>query len=161
MRIKDLRDATKRTVAIITPGSLPVPPVLGGSIENIIYDIVTHSSANNYIVFSARAAHLPAVERDAKGVGHIRFRNKSYDNLEIIWHHEYLVRLNLFVFRAIRALKILKPDVVHIHNMPHWAPLVRKHLGPQVKILLTNHNQKINQELYVRKRIKKNNSLNR
>lgn len=154
MRIQDLKDPHKRTVVIITPGSLPVPPVLGGSIETVIYDIVTHSPANNYVIVSALAGGLPAIERDALGVGHLRFRNKSYDNVEIVWRNEYLVRFNLFVFRAARALRRLQPDVVHIHNMPHWAPLLRKYLGPKVKIILTDHNQKINQEQYVKNRLK-------
>jgi spore coat protein SA len=143
------------TVAVITPGSLPVPALLGGGIETVVYDYARFNQQQNIVIVSAKEDNLPAYELDQQGIGHIRISNKSWENLEIVWNYEYLVRFSLYIYRACRILKSLKPDIVHIHNMPHWCPIVRKHLGTEVKIILTNHNEKISGEKYAQQRFPK------
>lgn len=140
-------------VAVITPGSLPVPPVLGGGIETVVYDYARQNTQQKMIIVSALDGGLPEEETDRYGIDHIRIRNKSYDNFEIVFNHEYLIRYSRYIFKACQALKKRQPDAVHIHNMPHWVPIVRRQLGKKVKIILTNHNEKINQEQYAKKRL--------
>lgn len=143
------------TVAVITPGSLPVPPVLGGGIETVVYDYARSNPKQKIIIVSGLDGGLPAEEIDTYGIEHIRIRNKSYDNFEIVFKHEYIVRYSRYIYKACAALKERNVDVIHIHNMPHWVPIVREKLGPKVKLILTNHNEKINQEAYAKKRLKK------
>jgi spore coat protein SA len=142
-----------KTVAVITPGSLPVPPVLGGGIETVVYDYARLNKKQKCIIVSALDGGLPAAETDQYGIRHIRISNKSWQNVEVVWHHEYLIRYSRYIYEACRQLNLLNPDIVHIHNMPHWVPIVRRQMGLQVKIILTNHNEKIGNEKYARDRL--------
>ncbi|MBU0580381.1 MAG: glycosyltransferase family 4 protein [Candidatus Margulisbacteria bacterium] len=150
-----VRDSSKPVVAVITPGSLPVPPILGGGIQTVAYEYAIPNKEQNIIIFSALDAGLPEYEMDKNGIGHVRLRNKSYDNFEIIWKNEYLIRFNRYIYKACRILKSIMPDIVHIHNRPHFVPIVRKLLGNKVKIILTNHNLKIAEEEYITKSLTK------
>ena len=143
------------TIAVITPGSLPVPALLGGGIETVVYDYARHNTRQQMLIVSALDGGLPAAEIDQYGIEHLRIRNKSYHNFEIVWNHEYLIRYSRYIYRACALLKNRQPDIVHIHNMPHWVPIVRRQLGPRVKIILTNHNEKINREKYALRRLDK------
>lgn len=145
--------STAVTVAVITPGSLPVPPVLGGGIETVVYDYAKANTQQKFIIVSALDGGLPATEIDEYGIEHIRIRNKSYDNFELVFQHEYWIRYNRYIYRACAALKARQVNVVHVHNMPHWVPIIRQQLGSKIKIILTNHNEKINQERYAQNRL--------
>ncbi|MFC1517247.1 glycosyltransferase family 4 protein [Candidatus Margulisiibacteriota bacterium] len=155
IRSQLIKDSTKPVVAVITPGSLPVPAVLGGGIQTVVYEYAIPNKEQNIIIVSALDGGLPAFELDKQGIGHIRIRNRSYDNIEIVWRNEYLIRYNRYIYKACKILKELDADLVHIHNRPHFVPIVRKLLGPKVKIVLTNHNLKIAEEKYVLKRLPK------
>jgi glycosyltransferase involved in cell wall biosynthesis len=143
------KDRTKPLVAVITSGSLPVPPVLGGGIQTVVYDYALYNKLQNIVIVSALDGGLEPYELDDNGIGHIRIRNKSYDNIDIAWNGHFLFRYSRYIHKACTALKELQPDIVHIHNMPHFVPIVRQKLGPKVKIILTNHNTKIAEERFV------------
>ena len=155
LRKRLVKDSSKPVVAVITPGSLPVPPVLGGGIQTVIYEYAIKNKSQNIVIVSSQDAGLPALELDKEGIGHIRIKNKSYHNFELVWRDDYLIRFNWYIYKACRILKELQPDVVHIHNRPHFVPIARNILGNTVKIALTEHNQKIAEDKYVLSRINK------
>lgn len=152
---KLIKDKNLPTVAIIAPDSLPVPPVLGGSIQTIIYDYTKLLKGLNVVVISKKAGGLPKYQRDEHGVGHIHISSRSFESLELKWGNDFLFRWNLYIYRACWELKKLAPQVVHVHNRPHWIPIIRKILGSKVKIIMTNHNQKIAEDNYVLKKMAK------
>lgn len=152
--IKDLiRDKDLPVLAIIAPDSLPIPPVLGGSIQTIIYDYAKLLKNINIVIVSRAAAGLPKYQLDEHGVGHIHIPSRSFESLEIKNGNDFVLRWNLYIYRACRELKRISPAVVHLHNRPHWVPIVRSALGSTIKIVMTNHNQKINEDNYVLKKM--------
>ncbi len=153
LRSKIVNDPAKPVVAVITSGSLPVPPVLGGGIQTVVYEYALFNKSQNIIIVSALDGGLSAYELDKNGIGHIRIRNKSFDNFELTWNGHFLLRYSRYIHKACEALKKVRPDIIHIHNMPHFIPIVRKALGSSVKIILTNHNTKIGEQNYVLRRL--------
>ncbi len=150
-----VKDPRKPIVAVITSGTLPVPALLGGGIQTVVYDYAVCNQMQNIIIVSALDGGMPPYELDKNGIGHIRIRNKAFDNFELVWKGHFLVRYSRYIYKACERLLELRPDIVHIHNMPHFVPIVREKLGPDVKIILTDHNTKIAEENYVLRQLPK------
>ena len=137
----------------ILPPSLPMPPLKGGSIQTIVYDVIKNLKRFEIITFSKKERGYPDEKIDEYGIKHIYINNRSFDNLEILFRGEYLIRYNRYIYKIIEKLKEIKPDIIHVHNRPHFVPLLRNALGPDVKIILTDQNQKIAEDKYNLKRI--------
>lgn len=144
----------KKKLAVIIPPSLPIPPMRGGSIQTVVYDVLKRVSDFEIFTFSKRVADLPEKSVDKYGINHFYLTDKWYDNFEIVINKQFLVRHNRYIYKIAKMLKALDPDIVHIHNRPHFVPIVRKIIGNKAKIILTEHNQKISEDNYNIARIK-------
>lgn len=153
--IKNIKQNNKPVLAVIAPDSLPIPAVQGGSIQTIIYDYLKQLSLFQVVIFSRLVKNVKAYEVDEYGIKHIRISNYSWQNLDLVWQGDFIFRWSGYLSRIKKYLKQIKPDIVHVHNRPHWIPIINTVLPEKTKILLTNHNQKINEDRYVLKQIKK------
>ena len=142
-----------RKVAVVTPGILPVPPVLGGSVETVVYDYARHNSRDSFTIFSVQGDGLPTQNRDIYGIEHIHVANRAWHNLELLWRGDYLLRYSLYIKRVCRQLAKLQPEIVHLHNRPDFVLPIRRALGSSAKLILTNHNTKIAESAYIRRKI--------
>lgn len=150
-----IKDPKKPIVAVIAPGSLPIPPVLGGAIQTVAYENVLTNNKHNVVIISRLEPGLAKFELGQDGIGHIRIRNNSYDKIELLWQKEFIFRYSRYIHKTCKILKEIKPDLVHVYSRPLYVPLLRKALGPKVKIILTNQNLRISEDKYVLKRVEK------
>lgn len=142
-------------LAVILPPSLPIPASKGGSIQTVVYDVLKNLTEFEIYTFSKRQKDQDAQYTDAHGIKHFYIDDHWYDNLEIARGNDFLLRYNRYIYKVANRLKEIGPDIVHVHNRPHFIPIVRKVLGPKAKIVLSEHNAKIAESKYIQKKIKK------
>ncbi len=143
----------KPKLAIIAPDSLPIPPLQGGSIQTIIYDLARQMQDLEITIFSKKTKTLPSETIDDHGIKYIYINNYSFQNIDLKKGSDFFLRWSFYLYKICRQLKKIEPDIVHLHNRPHWVPIIRRFLGERVKIILTDHNQKIAEDKYVLKKI--------
>lgn len=129
-------------VAIIAPNSLPVPPVRGGGIQTVISETVPLFREFTPYVFSNceyGIDKLPLRETDGI-VEHRRICQSSWDEFKIKLAHLAAVNYFPYVFEIIEQIKEINPDLIEVMNRPWFLPILRKYLGPDIKIILHHYN---------------------
>lgn len=110
-------------IAVISPGNIPVPPKVGGSVEHCIAEITKRMAASNQVtVYSRRSPGYPAVTRKG-GLRIVRLpggRTKLY--------------LQIVLSRIARH----HVDWIQIDNRPSYVPAVRSRF-PHAKISVFLH----------------------
>ncbi len=129
-------------VAIIAPNSLPIPPVRGGGIQAVIAEVVPLYKEFKPYVFSNceyGIDNLPLKETSG-AVEHRRICQSPWDEFKINLRHLSTMNYFPYVFEIIRQIKEIKPDLIEVMNRPWFLPILRKYLGPDVKIILHHFN---------------------
>jgi spore coat protein SA len=129
-------------VAIIAPNSLPIPPIRGGGIQYVINEVVPLYKEFKPYVFSNceyGIDNLPLKETSGE-VEHRRICQSSWDEFKINLRHLSTLNYFPYVFEIIKQIKEEKPDVIEVMNRPWFLPILRKYLGPEVKIILHHFN---------------------
>lgn len=91
-------------IAIISPGTLPVPPVKGGAVENLIQLLYKNNATNStkkFIIFSI-------YDEKAKKIAD-NFNNKSCEFV-FIKNNVLIKALDLFIYKLAKLFRISKPQ---------------------------------------------------
>ncbi|MFZ5639123.1 MAG: glycosyltransferase family 4 protein [Bacillota bacterium] len=113
----------KPSVAVVSPGLLPIPPVAGGSVETVIQKMAEVTGTRfNVDIYGPVYRSLPAVETK-KGLCYYRFPARPYP--------EY--------FKLVRAEVNRKNyDLIQVENRPLFIPKT-KAANPGSKFILSLH----------------------
>lgn len=127
-------------VLVISPGVLPLPPILGGAVENLIarlHPAVSRSFAMEYVSVRPPQHRL----QDARGLDDSRIHyidsinalaDFTFDNQFELHESDRWPGYRDFCNRT--AVE-RQPDIIHIHNEAHLLPGLRRAV-PQAKLLL-------------------------
>ncbi len=131
-----------RKVAIIAPNTLPVPPIRGGGVQKVIAETAPlYKEFKPYIFSNSEYGldNLPLVET-AGNIEHRRISKSRWE--ELMMRIRFFSTRNYFpyVYLISQQIKEIKPDLIHICNRPWFIPILRKYLGPDVKIILHHFN---------------------
>ncbi|WP_423798901.1 glycosyltransferase family 4 protein [Neobacillus sp. SAB-20_R2A] len=99
----------KLKIAIITPGSFPIPSPRSSSVETVVdrlTDTLQHELS--FTIFGKKTQELPITEKRGK-ITYYRFRKRK----------SYLDKVLL-------KLADVNPDIIQIENRPKFVPMVRK-----------------------------------
>ncbi|MEH7082979.1 glycosyltransferase family 4 protein [Neobacillus drentensis] len=116
----------KPKVAIITPGTFPIPSPRSSSVETVV-DMLTKALQTDveFTIFGKKTRELPSSEKRGN-----------------ITYHRYVYReWTRYLTKISSALSKLKPDIIQIENRPNFIPLIRK-IFPRTQILLSLHSTK-------------------
>jgi spore coat protein SA len=106
-------------VAMITPGTFPIPSVKSSSIEMLV----------------EKLANLIQKEADVFIFG-TKFRKQlEFEQKGAITYHRYLKQEKTYIDQVIAELLGLEPDIIQIENRPRFARAVRLAM-PKAKIIL-------------------------
>ena len=131
-----------KKAAIIAPNSLPVPPVRGGGIQAVIAETTPLFREFKPYVFSNcefGIDKLPLTETIGP-VEHRRVCQSPWDEFKVKFTHFTTLNYYPYVLEIIGQIKELQPDVIEVMNRPWFLPILRRHLGPDVKIILHHFN---------------------
>jgi spore coat protein SA len=129
-RLLNVEGMTQLKVLVIVPEQLPVPPVLGGSVESCTHNVFKRMAGADSITLICRSHRsLPRISRLAGG----RYR---------IVRIPYAYRREAYLRAAITAAKSAANgssyDIIQIENRPTFVPAVRKAF-PHSAIVLSLH----------------------
>ena len=135
---------TKKSLAIVVPELLPVPPVKGGAVEHWVHEVSKRLDQSKYdITIVSRPAN-------AAGLENIHYLTIPWTKTEqflhrikekVTWRNplRYLAKIQNVASYGLRASKLVRNfDLVVIHNEPNLVLFMRK--MPQQKIILHMHN---------------------
>jgi spore coat protein SA len=106
-------------VAMITPGTFPIPSVKSSSIEMLV----------------EKLANLIQIEADVFIFG-TKFRKQlEFEQTGAITYYRYLKQEKTYIDQVIAELLELEPDIIQIENRPRFARAVRLAM-PKAKIIL-------------------------
>jgi spore coat protein SA len=109
-------------VAMITPGTFPIPGVKSSSIEMVV----------------EKMANLIQAEADVFIFG-AKFRKQlEFEQNDAITFYRYPKQGKTYIEQVIAELQELKPDIIQIENRPRFARAVRLAM-PKAKIILFMH----------------------
>ncbi|MEH7500893.1 glycosyltransferase family 4 protein [Neobacillus drentensis] len=110
-------------VAIITPGSFPIPSSRSSSVETVL-QMQTKVLQNEveFTIFGKKTKELPSTEN----IGNISYVRFIYRN----WTR--------YLTMVISALSKLNPDIIQIENRPKYIPIIRNKFQ-KAQILLSLH----------------------
>ncbi len=113
------------SVAVVSPGLLPIPPVLGGSVETVIQRAADTTAARYAIdIYGPTGAGLPALQT-IKGIDYFRFPAKEYPQY----------------FKSVRqAISNKVYHLIQVENRPLFVPKT-KLVSPYSKFILSLHSQ--------------------
>lgn len=125
----------KPKVAIITPGSFPIPSARSSSVETVVYKLANALNKDvEFTIFGKKAKELPFTE--VKGnISYIRFTFRHWTS---------------YLSKVAAKLAKLKPDIIQIENRPSFVPTVRKRF-PNARILLSLHSTMFLSKAYIQK----------
>jgi spore coat protein SA len=110
-------------IAVISPGSFSVPPVIGSSVEHDIQMISTElAKENEVIVYTKACPEYPMTTR----VGNLIYKR-------FIFQHQ-----NKYLEKVIKHLQRVKPDVILVENRPSYCLRIKDAL-PRIPIILNMH----------------------
>lgn len=113
----------KNSVAVISPGLLPIPPVVGGSVETVMQKMAEHTGAGfNVNIYGPTYRNLPAVE-NKDGLRYLRFSARPYP--------EYFNLVRTVINRK-------RPAIIQVENRPLFV-LKTKAANPRSKFILSLH----------------------
>ncbi|MEH7305056.1 glycosyltransferase family 4 protein [Neobacillus drentensis] len=116
----------KQKVAIITPGSFPIPSPLSSSVETVV-EMQTNALQTEveFTIFGKKTKELPSSEKR----GNISYARFIYR------------RWTRYLAKVISSLSQLRPDIIQIENRPNFIPLLRKRF-PKTQLWLSLHSTK-------------------
>lgn len=110
-------------IAVISPGSFSVPPVIGSSVEHDIQMISTElAKENEVIIYTKACPEFPMTTR----VGNLIYRRFNFQH-----YSQYLTKV-------IKHLQRIKPDVIVVENRPSYVFRI-KDAFPRIPIVLNMH----------------------
>ena len=143
---------TKKSLAIVVPELLPVPPVKGGAVEHWVHEVSKRLNQSNYnITIVSRPAN-------ATGLAGIHYIGVDWTKTEQFFHRikekvtwrnplRYLAKIQNVASYGLRVSKLIRNfDLVVIHNEPNLVLFMRK--MPQQKIILHMHNEHLGIKLF-------------
>lgn len=112
-------------IAIVSPGSFSVPPVIGSSVEHDIQMVAEQmEKEHEVIVYTKKCKEYKKSTKE----GNLFYKRLSYASPSI------------YIRKVIRHLKRLKPDIIMVENRPTYVPLIKEHL-PKVPVVLNMHSK--------------------
>jgi spore coat protein SA len=112
-------------ILVILPEQLPVPPILGGSVETCTHNIFRRMAEKEQVTLISRAhRNLPAQSVYVNGNYHI-IRIPKRKRLD-------------YIRAALRRVRHRSFDIIQIENRPAFVPYVRK-MFPHTPIVLSLH----------------------
>lgn len=143
---------TKKSLAIVVPELLPVPPVKGGAVEHWVHEVSKRLDQSKYdITIVSRPAN-------AAGVENVHYLTVPWTKTERFFHRikekvtwrnplRYLAKIQNVASYGLRMAKQVRHfDLVIIHNEPNLVLFMRK--MPQQKIILHMHNEHLGIKLF-------------
>lgn len=138
----------KIKVAMIAPESFPVPPVRGGAVESVIYQVAGFLGSNiSLSVLSVADTTLPLTHVE----GNVEYLHVQREGT--LWREKVPLRLAKLPFKLplrcyrssyisaiLSKLETLDPDIVHIHNSPLYVLFIKDRF-PEMKVILHMHNR--------------------
>ena len=113
-------------VLVVMPEQLPVPPILGGSVESAMHNVFRRMARTDSVrMISVSHPRLPTVSRLQGG----RYT---------IHRIPYANRRKAYLRAAVRKAKTLSFDILQIENRPTFVAAFRKAF-PEAKIVLSLH----------------------
>lgn len=102
---------TKPKVAIITPGSFPIPSARSSSVETVV-EMQTNAlqSEVNFAIFGKRTKDLPSSEKRGN-ITYVRFIYRNWTK---------------YLTKVVSVLLNINPDIIQIENRPRFIPLLRQ-----------------------------------
>jgi spore coat protein SA len=143
---------TKKSLAIIVPELLPVPPVKGGAIEHWVHEA---SKRLDQTKFNISIISRPANSQGVDGVQYLGIPWTSAENFfyklkeQLSWRNplRYIAKIQNVASYGLRMAKIISHfDLVVIHNEPNLLLFFKK--SPQQKIVLHMHNEHLSLRLF-------------
>ena len=128
----------KKNIVLIGSGVVSIPPIYGGAVELIIYEISRAMPKDKYDIYVFDRRDGNAQKETISGVVYIRHNVRKFKNI-------FLMRLTEFCF-GVKSLKELrrmqKVDIAHVHTVFTALPLALfKFLLPKsTKLVYTCHN---------------------
>jgi len=142
---------TMKSIAIVVPELLPVPPVQGGAVEHWVDEASARMAAGHNVTMVSR----PAGSAGRPGIGYIGipwtktelFFSRIKDR--VTWRNplRYLAKIqNVFSYGSRVAKAVLPFDVVYLHNEPNILLFLKRRPGQ--KIVLHMHNDHLSMRLF-------------
>jgi spore coat protein SA len=131
-----------KKVAIIAPNSLPVPPIRGGGIQTVLSEIAPlYREYKPYIFSNCEYGidKLPLRETDGN-IEHHRICLSGWEEFKVQLMHLTTRNYFPYVREISKQIMEIRPDIVHVMNRPWFLPILRKYLGPNIKIINHHHN---------------------
>lgn len=137
--------ASKKSLTIVVPELLPVPPVKGGAVEHWVQEVTSRLDQD---LFEISIVSRPSGQINDS---HIEYIGVPWTPIEKLFHWikervswrnplRYIAKIQNVSSYGLRVAKIVKnTDVVVIHNEPNLLLFVRKQ--PQQKLVLHMHNE--------------------
>lgn len=114
---------SRNRIAIVTPGSFPIPSGNSSSVEQVVEKLSEELSKQVKVIVLGRKATYQAVKEKRQGVLYIRSRARR--------------SMGYIRFVGKRLLK-LKPDFIQVDNRPRYVRYLRRRL-PKARIVLVLH----------------------
>ncbi|WP_077211703.1 glycosyltransferase family 4 protein [Bacillus dakarensis] len=110
----------KPKVAIVTPGSFPIPSPSSSSVETVVYTIANNLKNNiDFTILGKKSKELPYQEQ-SNDISFIRFRFKNWKT---------------YINKVINHLITLNPHIIQIENRPKYIPYLKEHFQDTPLIL--------------------------
>jgi spore coat protein SA len=129
-------------VAIIAPNSLPIPPIRGGGVQTVVAETTPFFKNFKPYIFSNceyGIDHLPLMET-VGNIEHRRICQSPWEEFKVRFTNLSTLNYLPYVLEIIDQIKEIKPEIIHVLNRPWFLPILRKHLGPDQKIILHHFN---------------------
>lgn len=112
-------------ILVIMPEQLPVPPILGGSVESCTHNTFRRMARTDTITLLSRRHHRLSVRNT--------YLNGRYTIVRVPGGNRHA-----YIRAVLRAMRNHSFDIIQIENRPTFVPLVRK-LFPRTPIVLSLH----------------------
>lgn len=150
--MKKLDNLNRKTLAIIVPELLPVPPVKGGAVEHWVNEA---SKRLNQAKLDISIVSRPANTEGFEGVNYLTI---PWTNIELFFHRlkerltwrnplRYLAKIQNVASYGLRMAKLVSEfDLVVIHNEPNLLFFLKN--NPQQKVILHMHNEHLTMRMF-------------
>lgn len=145
---------TRKSIAVVVPELLPVPPVLGGAIESWVHEMTA--------LMDKAARRLTVVSRPAgtPGLAHVEYVGVPWTRTERLFSRikdavgrrnplRYVAKIqNVWSYSRRAARAVRESDIVYVHNEPNLVLFLRRRKGQ--RIVLHMHNDHLSMRVFRR-----------
>lgn len=147
-----VKKSVKKSLAIVVPELLPVPPVKGGAVEHWVHEVAGKLDAEQ---FDIAVVSRPS---SVKNTGTVQYVGVPWTRLEqafywlkerVTWRNplRYIAKIQNVASYGLRVAKqVAGFDVVVIHNEPNLLLFLQKQ--PKQKLVLHMHNEHLTHKLF-------------